>query len=45
MAIASTTAMGAGALITKQQLQQMGWALLISTVIAFVGAALIVRNR
>jgi hypothetical protein len=45
MAIAATTAMGAGALITQQALNQMGVALLISTVIAFIGAALIVRNR
>lgn len=45
MAIAATTAMGAGALITQQALYQMGVALLIATVIAFIGAALIVRNR
>lgn len=45
MAIAATTAMGAGALITQQALDQMGIALLIATVIAFIGAALIVRNR
>jgi mannitol-specific phosphotransferase system IIBC component len=45
MAIASTTAMGAGALITAQALDQMLVALLIATAIAFIGAALIIRNR
>jgi len=56
MAIAATTPMGAGALIDSAQcsilgqaqspcLVQMGWSVGIATVIAFIGAALIVRNR
>ena len=45
MAIAATTPMGAGALITEPQLVQMGWSIAIGTVIAFTGAALIMRNR
>ena len=45
MAIAATTPMGAGALITEAQLVQMGWSIAIGTVIAFIGAALIMRNR
>ncbi len=45
MAIAATTPMGAGALITPAQLVQMGWSIAIGTVIAFIGAALIMRNR
>ncbi len=45
MAIAATTPMGAGALITQAQLVTMGWSIGIATVIAFVGAALILRNR
>lgn len=45
MAIAATTPMGAGALITPQELNQMGWSILIATIISFIGAALIVRNR
>ncbi|HEX4920834.1 MAG TPA: hypothetical protein VFV92_08850 [Candidatus Bathyarchaeia archaeon] len=45
MAIAATTPMGAGALITPQELDQMGWSILIATIISFIGAALIVRNR
>ena len=45
MAIAATTPMGAGALITQTQLVQMGWSIAIGTVIAFIGAALIMRNR
>jgi len=45
MAIAATTPMGAGALITPDALVQMGWSIGISTVIAFIGAILILRNR
>jgi len=45
MAIAATTPMGAGALITEAQLVQMGWSIMIGTIIAFIGAALIMRNR
>ncbi len=45
MAIAATTPMGAGALITQTELVQMGWSIAIGTVIAFIGAALIMRNR
>ncbi len=45
MAVAATTPMGAGALITEPQLVQMGWSIAIGTVIAFIGAALIMRNR
>jgi len=45
MAIAATTPMGAGALITSDALVQMGWSIGISTVIAFIGAILILRNR
>jgi hypothetical protein len=45
MAIAATTPMGAGALITQAALVQMGYAIGIGTVIAFIGAALILRNR
>jgi hypothetical protein len=37
--------MGAGALITQATLVQMGWSIGIFTVIAFIGAALIIRNR
>ncbi len=44
-AIAATTAMGAGALITSATLVQMGWSLFIFTLIAVAGAALIVRYR
>ena len=44
-AIAATTPMGAGALITQATLVQMGWSISIFTVIAFIGAALIIRNR
>lgn len=45
MAIAATTPMGAGALITPQELNQMGWSILIATIISLIGAALIIRNR
>jgi hypothetical protein len=45
MAIAATTPMGAGALITQAALVQMGWSIGIATVIAFIGAILILRNR
>jgi hypothetical protein len=56
MAIAATTPMGAGALIDQTQcsilgqaqtpcLTLMGWSVGIATVIAFIGAALILRNR
>lgn len=45
MAIAATTPMGAGALITQAALVQMGWAIGISTVISLIGAILILRNR
>ncbi len=45
MAIAATTPIGAGALITQTELVQMGWSIAIGTVIAFIGAALIMRNR
>jgi hypothetical protein len=44
-AIAATTAMGAGAAITAQALQQLLVAEVISTIIAFVGGALVMRNR
>ena len=44
-AIAATTAMGAGAAITGQALQQLLVAEVISTIIAFVGGALVMRNR
>ena len=44
-AIAATTAMGAGAAITSQALQQLLYAEVISTIIAFVGGALVMRNR
>jgi len=44
-AIAATTAMGAGAAITRQALQQLLIAEVISTIIAFVGGALVMRNR
>jgi hypothetical protein len=44
-AIAATTPMGAGALITQATLVQMGWSMAIFTVVAFIGAALIVRYR
>jgi hypothetical protein len=56
MAIAATTPMGAGALINTTQcsilgqaqspcLVQMGWSVGIAAFIAFIGAALILRNR
>ncbi len=45
MAIAATTPMGEGALITQEALVQMGWAIGIATVISFIGAILILRNR
>ncbi len=44
-AIAGTVAMGAGANITDAALQQLFWAEGISTIIAFIGAALVLRNR
>jgi hypothetical protein len=44
-AIAATTAMGAGAAITPSALQQLLAAEVISTIIAFVGGALVMRNR
>jgi hypothetical protein len=44
-AIAATTAMGAGALIQPAALAQMGWSLLVFTIISFIGAAMIIRNR
>jgi hypothetical protein len=45
MAIAATTPMGAGALITEGAVWQMGVSILIGTIISFVGAIMIVRNR
>ena len=45
MAIAATTPMGQGAKIDDATLQTMGWSLLVATIIAFIGAAMIVRNR
>lgn len=45
MAIAATTPMGAGALISSDAVNQMGYSILIATIIAFVGAIMIVRNR
>jgi hypothetical protein len=45
MAIAATTPMGAGALISGDAVQQMGYSILIATIISFVGAIMIVRNR
>jgi len=45
MAIAATTPMGAGALISSDAVTQMGYSILIATVIAFIGAIMIVRNR
>ena len=44
-AIAATTPMGEGALIPPATLLQMGWSIGIFTVVAFIGAALIIRNR
>jgi len=44
-AIAATTAMGAGSTITAQALQQLLVAEVISTSIACVGGALVMRNR
>ena len=44
-AIAATTAMGAGAAITAAALQQLLVAEVISTIIAVVGGALVMRNR
>jgi len=44
-AIAATTAMGAGTAITSQALQQLLVAEVVSTIIAFVGGALVMRNR
>lgn len=44
-AIAGTVAMGAGANITKEALSQMLYTEVISAIIAFAGAALVVRNR
>ncbi len=44
-AIAATTAMGAGVAITGAALQQLLVAEVISTIIAFVGGALLMRNR
>jgi hypothetical protein len=44
-AIGATTAMGAGAAITSQALQQLLVAEVVSTIIAFVGGALVMRNR
>jgi hypothetical protein len=44
-AIAATTPMGAGALITSATLVTMGWNMLIFSIIAIAGAALIVRYR
>jgi len=44
-AIAATTAMGAGATITPPALQQLLIAEVISTIIALVGGALVMRNR
>ena len=44
-AIAATTAMGAGAAITSQALQQLLYAEVISTIIAIFGGALVMRNR
>jgi hypothetical protein len=45
MAIAATTPMGVGALITEAAVWQMGVSILIGTIISFVGAIMIVRNR
>jgi hypothetical protein len=44
-AIAGTTAMGAGAAITPQAVQQLFVTEVISTIIAFIGGALVMRNR
>jgi hypothetical protein len=44
-AIAGTTAMGAGANITPQALQQLLVTEVISTIIAFIGGVLVMRNR
>jgi hypothetical protein len=44
-AIGATTAMGQGANITAQALQQLLVVEVISTIIAFVGGALVMRNR
>jgi hypothetical protein len=44
-AIAGTTAMGAGANITPQALQQLLMWEVIWTILAFIGAALVLRNR
>jgi hypothetical protein len=44
-AIAGTTAMGAGANITPQALQQLLVTEVISSIIAFIGGALVMRNR
>lgn len=44
-AIGATTAMGAGAAITGAALQQLLVAEVTFTIIAFVGGALILRNR
>jgi glycerol uptake facilitator-like aquaporin len=44
-AIAATTPMGAGALITQATLVQMGWNMLVFTIIAIIGGALIVKYR
>ncbi len=44
-AIAGTVAMGAGANITPDAVSRMGYTELISAIIAFIGAALVVRNR
>jgi hypothetical protein len=45
MAIAATTPMGAGALISDAAVQQMWYSIIIATIISFVGAIMIVRNR
>ena len=44
-AIAGTVAMGAGANITDVALLQLWYTEIISTIIALLGAALVLRNR
>ena len=43
--IGATTVMGAGAAITAPQLQELLFAEVFWTIIAFVGGALVMRNR
>lgn len=44
-AIGATTAMGAGAAITGAALQTLLVAEVLSTIVAFIGGALVMRNR